>query len=195
MPSDAFDNLTAEDHVAINNCRGLRRAPVVLEDMRPVDSTSLEYSYRALDKISQFWAEPSHWKFKRSRSTFAAVHDSKPQNQKRKGRRPIKYQKKYIEFSIANDEMFHNVDEKRKLRKVNMMKRFDAKKLKLPTDLQIDRNSFEILKNAPNIPVYDVSEPISTDHIPDSTYDYDNPVDKEYCSNIPNVRSQFSFSF
>lgn len=47
----------------------MREDAVILEDLRPVDSNpQLEYSYRPLDKISQFWAGPSYWKLRRTRS-------------------------------------------------------------------------------------------------------------------------------
>ena len=61
-----FDDLNDDDQQAINRCRGLKRQPVVIEDMQPNESIQLEYSYRPLDHIGQFWAGPAHWKFRKT---------------------------------------------------------------------------------------------------------------------------------
>lgn len=68
MDQNDFDELNDDDQLAINRCRGLKRQPVMIEDMQPNDSIQLEYSYRALDHIGQFWAGPAHWKFRRANS-------------------------------------------------------------------------------------------------------------------------------
>lgn len=70
-----FDDLTQEDRVAISACKGLRRKATIIEDLRPADATKLEYSYRPLDNINQYWAGPSYWKFRKSRK-LTAEHGS-----------------------------------------------------------------------------------------------------------------------
>ncbi|XP_055903543.1 condensin complex subunit 2 [Eupeodes corollae] len=155
-----FEELTNEERGAINQCRGLRKAAVLIEDLRPVDASSkLEYSYRPLDKISQFWAGPSHWKFKkpRARSSVIDPHRFSQQpvgNKQNNARSRAKQrQSKHVNFGEFHDDLFVKLDEKFKSRKTNVQKKWDARKLKLPTDLQIDPNMFYKFRFAPGIPV------------------------------------------
>ncbi|XP_004533908.1 condensin complex subunit 2 [Ceratitis capitata] len=149
-----FEELTTEERSAINNCRGLRKAPVLLEDLRPVDASSkLEYSYRPLDKISQFWAGPSHWKFKRARprsSTHATLQGVNNQRATtRRGQALSKKRSKQLQFEKEFDDIFVKLD-KFKERKANFQKKWDQRKLKLPTDLQLDTEMFNKFKCAPS---------------------------------------------
>ncbi|XP_055390425.1 condensin complex subunit 2 [Condylostylus longicornis] len=190
---DQFNELTQEEQIAINKCKGLRRVPVVIEDMRPVDSTSnLEYSYRPLDKISQFWAGPSHWKFKKSRKTSFSMVQRLTQStevgskQKQRPRRVNRLQPKQVQFGETHDDLFQKLDSKKsKLKKANVQKKWDAKKLKLPTDLQIDEECFDVYEYGPAIQVSEIDNAISPD-LPLESYDYNNATDQQYCSNIQN---------
>lgn len=194
--SGDFDELTVEEQVAINNCKGLRRAPVLIEDMRPVDSSSstLEYSYRPMDKISQFWAGPSHWKFKKSRNKslslaqrFSANHtgDNRKQNLRGK-RKPLKFRTQPLEFLEIHDNLFQKLDEKSKMRKANIQKKWDAKRMKLPTDLQINKDIFDIYSYSLGTQVMEEVEAALSPDIPDGS-DYDNPNSEKFCDDIPNV--------
>uniref|UniRef100_A0A1A9WKC6 Condensin complex subunit 2 n=1 Tax=Glossina brevipalpis TaxID=37001 RepID=A0A1A9WKC6_9MUSC len=152
-----LDDLTIEERNAINNCRGLRKAPVIIEDLRPVDANSkLEYSYRALDKISQFWAGPSHWKFKRSRNRLTnegvsgrVLNHRAPRYRQALDRKKAK-QLKYGQFE---DDAFIALDQKFKNRKANIQKKWDSKKLKLPVDLQLNNNRFSYFTLAPGLTI------------------------------------------
>ncbi|XP_073824026.1 non-SMC condensin I complex subunit H isoform X2 [Musca autumnalis] len=161
------DDLTVEERTAINNCRGLRKEPVLIEDLRPVDASSkLEYSYRPLDKISQFWAGPSHWKFKRTRPTRLTLASQQQHissdgiagrlNQRAK-RNKIALEKKkskQLTFGEFHDELFIKLDDKYKSRKANIQKKWDQRKLKLPMDLQVDPMRFCYFKLAPGLTLY-----------------------------------------
>lgn len=192
---DDFNELTSDDRNAINACKGLRRVPTVIEDLRPADASKLEYSYRPLDNINQFWAGPSYWKFRKSRkmtmgkdSTVASVptHNAVAQAAKRKSNRnkiePIPLQKFYED---EDDTLFILISSKaaQRMKKSNLHKRWDPKKLKLPTDLHIDRNLFEFYEFCPGIPLQHTN-PNSTPQIQASGYNYDNADDREYCSNV-----------
>ncbi|XP_055849945.1 condensin complex subunit 2 [Episyrphus balteatus] len=155
-----FEELTNEERGAINQCRGLRKAAVLIEDLRPVDASSkLEYSYRPLDKISQFWAGPSHWKFKKARTRSSVIDphrfSQQPEGNKQQNARSRTKQRqsKHINFGEFHDDLFIKLDDKFKSRKANVQKKWDARKLKLPTDLQIDPNMFNQFRFAPGIPV------------------------------------------
>ncbi|XP_075149522.1 non-SMC condensin I complex subunit H isoform X2 [Haematobia irritans] len=164
---DLDDDLTTEERNAIKNCRGLRKAPVLIEDLRPVDANSqLEYSYRPLDKISQFWAGPSHWKFKRTRNRNTLTGQQQHltddgtagRNLNAKARRNKKAfekkQSKQLKFGEFHDDLFIKLDEKYKSRKANIQKKWDQRKLKLPMDLQVDPLRFSYYALAPGIPVH-----------------------------------------
>lgn len=194
-----FDDLTTEDQAAISACKGLRRVPQVIEDLRPADTSKLEYSYRPLDNINQFWAGPSYWKFRKSRkmtigrdasinsdaSKVAAAQAPKRKNPRNKIE-PIDISK-YIQED-TDDDIFMSVDSRQahRMKKVNSQKqkRWDPKKLKLPTDLRIDRNLFDQYEFCPGLPLKNV-DPGSTPSIETSGYNYDNADDREYCSNMP----------
>lgn len=201
----------------------------MIDDMRPLDSQSsnLEYSYRPMNKISQFWAGPSHWKFKRStrnhhslslqqqnhlnknsinsRLTVAdTIITTKTDQQRRQHQninnrqsKRLKFDKK-IRFGEIHDDLFLKINENvnRRLRKSNIQKKWDAKKLKLPTDFQIDSNIFDTYEFAPGIKYEKNRNNLYYDYDDDiqSGYNYDNPIDQEYCSNIRNVSNFFFFN-
>lgn len=162
-PED-FDALTADDHTAINQCRNLRRVTTIIEDMRPIDGSSihLEYSYRPLENISQYWAGPSHWKFKRSRGKSTGI--LRQMNEKAAvKKKPLKSRIEPIEFDINFTEtIFIPINSKAasKLKKANIYKKWDAKKLRLPTDLKLDRERFNKFTFAPGLMI-NSSEPIA----------------------------------
>lgn len=150
----------SEERTAINNCRGLRKAPVLIEDLRPVDASSkLEYSYRPLDKISQFWAGPSHWKFKRARTIRSSLavqqqHQNEAGQRTKRTKRALDRNKsKQLKFGEFHDELFIKMDDNFKSRKANIQKKWDQRKLKLPVDLQLDMNRFFLYSLAPGLPV------------------------------------------
>ncbi|KAI8120993.1 Condensin complex subunit 2 [Lucilia cuprina] len=163
---EELDDLTTEERTAINNCRGLRKAPILIEDLRPVDASSkLEYSYRPLDKISQFWAGPSHWKFKRARTVRSSLAVQQQQTEiggratnqrgtKRSKKALDKSKSKHLKFGEFHDELFIKYDDKFKSRKANIQKKWDQRKLKLPIDLQLDMDRFFYYSLAPGLPVH-----------------------------------------
>lgn len=203
---DDFNDLTSDDRNAIVACKGLRRVPTVIEDLRPADASKLEYSYRPLDNINQFWAGPSYWKFRKSRkmtmgkdATVASV-PTRTADQvaaKRKTNRnkiePIPLQ---MFDEDEEDSLFILISSKaaHRMKKTNLHKRWDPKKLKLPTDLHIDRCLFEYYEFCPGIPLK-YTDPNSTPQIQTSGYNYDNADDREYCSNVALVSSVHSFRF
>lgn len=200
---DNDDEFNEEDQLALQNCRGLKRKTVVIEDMRPVDSSSinLEYSYRALDNISQFWAGPSHWKFKRSKglslrfSTITGI----PGTDKATKNKPTTRKKKRFEEETVDDlisvqeELFMNYNPNKPVKNITHLKsmickKWDSKKLKLPTDHHLERNRFEMYVYARGLKVRDFDAAPEPDLEPtdDDGYDYDNPVDQNYCSRVMN---------
>lgn len=167
---DDFEGLTNDERGAINKCRGLRKPAVLIEDLRPVDSSSkLEYSYRPLDKISQFWAGPSHWKFKKGRTRNSVIDPNRLSQQTMGNKQQIarprtkQRQSKHVNFGEFHDDLFIKLDDKFKSRKANIQKKWDARKLKLPTDLQIDPNIFFEFRFAPGIPVEEDAPVLQTE--------------------------------
>lgn len=207
-----FDDLTQDDKAAITACKGLRRKATMIEDLRPSDTTKLEYSYRPLDNINQFWAGPSYWKFRKSRkpsimresiaSDGSSVAPTAHANKRKVNRKiePIKFTKLTAsvreEDADSDDDTFISVDSKlaQKFKKTNVFKRWDSKKLKLPTDLHIDRSLFNYYTYQPSYSI--VKEPIGTPAIEidadadadaddaDDAYDFDNADDGAYCTNV-----------
>ncbi|XP_055599381.1 condensin complex subunit 2 [Uranotaenia lowii] len=199
---DNDDDFNEDDQLALQNCRGLKRKTVVIEDMRPIDSSSanLEYSYRALDTISQFWAGPSHWKFKRSRNlrglslALSTVSGSDAKASKPKDK--ITKKKKRFEGDTLDDiisvgeEFFPPYSQTRPVKNITHLKslicrKWDAKKLKLPTDFHLERNRFDVNQFSRGLKVKDVDAAPEPD-VPADDYDYDNPVDPNYCSRVGN---------
>lgn len=205
-PMDDFvEQLTQEDLAAIQSCRGLQRQPVILEDMRPVDNKSscLEYSYRPLDLISQFWAGPSHWKYRRLRSSVkqsiiptegvqnasenGAVVVQQKQQQKKRTVRKKQHEMATLE-AVLNFETdaFIPRDRSRPLKGITLSKKtisikWNPKKLRLPTNLELDRSMFQEFTMAPGLQVTR-KEPDVEPEIAVDGYNYGNALDKEYCS-------------
>jgi len=185
---------TEEDHQAINACRGLRQTQITIDDMRPVDlySSKLEYSYRPLDRISQFWAGPSHWKFKKQRpSNVGVLKTCNVTNQPGKNfslRKKQLKKKTVVVFDDEDDEDIENdfisiYDTTLKLKKCITNRNWDAKKLKLPLDLKLPRNLLTELTLCPSYILRDVDDNASP-NINLTGYDYNNVSDQNYCSNI-----------
>ncbi|XP_037928118.1 uncharacterized protein LOC119662550 [Teleopsis dalmanni] len=55
-----YDAITLDEITAINRCGSLRRSAQIMEDLRPIDSSQLEYSYRELNNIQNCWIGPSN---------------------------------------------------------------------------------------------------------------------------------------
>ncbi|XP_017019320.1 condensin complex subunit 2 [Drosophila kikkawai] len=157
-----LDELTTEEQVVINNCRRLRKQAEFIEDLRPVDGTSkLEYSYRPMaEQISQFWAGPSHWKFKRTRqrsTLFQTNAQTDPQSvpasqrPKKSAQLAAKRRAKEVAYGKFTENLFQTLDASIKLRKVNFQKKWDARKLVLPTKFNIDPDYFFKYDSAPSI--------------------------------------------
>lgn len=204
-PDDDFvEQLSVDEVAAIQGCRGLKRQPVVLEDMRPVDNQSshLEYSYRPLELISQFWAGPSHWKYRRLRSsvkksllpeqgadgTATTAGDASAKVAQKKRASKKKQFEPHSVSAILNFETdaFVPRDSVKLQRNITYSKAFisrkwNTKKLKLPTNLELDHNMFNEFTTAPGIQMMS-NEPDAEPEIPADGYNYENVQDKEYCS-------------
>ncbi|KAH8418818.1 hypothetical protein KR222_008742 [Zaprionus bogoriensis] len=162
-----MEELTTEERTTLQRCRAFRKQPELIEDLRPVDGSSkLEYSYRPMDKISQFWAGPSHWKFKRTRgrTTFGASNtqdnvaaadgvSAAANRVRRAAQQAAKRRSKPLNFGECTENLFQILDEKTKPRKANFQKRWDARKLMLPTKFQFDPDYFYKYDYAPGIKV------------------------------------------
>lgn len=202
--NDDLDQMDAEDMQAICAVRSLRRNATQMDDMRPVDSTSntLEYSYRPLENISRFWAGPSYWKIHKARaSTIAGGTNDRTGTDNQSARivgrahavqrRQAEQRDKLEPFEFVPDEefddsMFMSVRsaDALKLRKINIYKRWDPKKLRLPTNLHLDRQRFDKYFYAPGLQVEWNKEPAHSVVSQTSAYNYDNADDREYCRNM-----------
>ncbi|XP_058836240.1 condensin complex subunit 2 [Topomyia yanbarensis] len=194
---DNDDEFNEEDQIALQNCRGLKRKTVIIEDMRPIDSSSanLEYSYRALDNISQFWAGPSHWKFKRSKDLRSlSMHMStlgKAKPKEKQTRKKKRFEMDTLDDMISiGEELFPAYSQSKPVKNIThqkslICKKWDSKKLKLPTDFHLERNRFDINVFAKGMKVKDFDTAPEPD-VPVDEYDYDNPVDQNYCSRVMN---------
>lgn len=146
-----FDELNDDEQRMVGACRGLRRKPIVLEDMRPTDlEFKSDYAYRPLDNIRKFWAGPSHWKYITPRNRVSGAVDGQQLAKKKKPKT------KPIQFSTLqyDPDVFFPLTDKRaeKIRRVNTSK-WDPKKLKLPTNYNLDPDMFFKFSLAPGIPV------------------------------------------
>ncbi|XP_035791930.1 condensin complex subunit 2-like [Anopheles albimanus] len=160
---DGNDDFAEDDEQALEQCKGLMRKTIQIEDMRPVDSScsQLEYSYRPIDHISQFWAGPAHWKFKRStmmraRNTMVASMGNETGStsgsiakERLTGRRRKRYEQDSLDdvFSVS-EQLFQTYNPGRPLKGINSLKssickKWESKKLKLPTDYKLDRDRFD----------------------------------------------------
>lgn len=192
FPDHFEDELTTEDRFAIQACRGLRRPPVLIENLAPVDASSstLEYSYRPLDNINQFWAGPSHWKFKKLSIAGQPVNRNSLENQgkakkKRVTKKTLKNKLQELTFDDEEDQLLLPLDAKNSVKHANY-KKWDPKKLKLPTNYKLERNCFDVFKYAQSLSV-NACDVEGTVDIPSSDYQYDNAVDRDYCPNNNDV--------
>lgn len=113
------------------------------KDLRPLDSLSksLEYSYRPMEEIDQYWAGPSHWKFRRT--LHGRTTDENQKNRKIPGRRK-KHQP--IDVTAPYDEsLFISINSRpaKKLNKRNTQKNWNEKRLKLPFNHNIATDYFD----------------------------------------------------
>lgn len=157
-----MDDMTVEEQEAINHCRGLKKKSVMIEDLRPINSKVLEYSYRPLESISRFWAGPSHWNFRNFRRTIAALQPNSTAggkenstlairtNAERAKNKTIRAKPKQLNFTQVSNSLFQKLDES-KLKKTNLSKKWDAKKLKLPTKYTYSLNLYDKYALAPNL--------------------------------------------
>lgn len=111
--------------------------------MRPLDSLSknLEYSYRPMDNIDQYWAGPSHWKLRRTlhRKTTDENETIRKTPARRKKHQPI-------DVTVPYDEsLFISINSRqaKKLNKRNTQKNWNAKKLRLPFNHNIAPDYFD----------------------------------------------------
>uniref|UniRef100_A0A1A9ZP38 Condensin complex subunit 2 n=1 Tax=Glossina pallidipes TaxID=7398 RepID=A0A1A9ZP38_GLOPL len=147
-----LDCLTREERAAINNYRSLRKSATIIEDLPPIDASDLEYSYRPLKEISHFWAGPMHWKFKRVRLA------SRPH------RNVHRKKAKQLAFDELNEKLFVPLDEMYKNRKLNVKKKWDHTKFKLPIDKQLTKDRFSNFTLAPGLALSENSSYKSTLH-------------------------------
>lgn len=155
-------DITVEEQEAINLCKGLKKKSVIIEDLRPINSKILEYSYRPLESINRYWAGPSHWNFRNFRKTLApnALPGSTGGkenrtlslriNAERAKNKSIRNKPKQLDFTQIDSDLFQKLDEN-KLKKINLSKKWDAKKLKLPTNFTYPSDFFDKYTLAPNL--------------------------------------------
>ncbi|XP_063700723.1 condensin complex subunit 2-like [Culicoides brevitarsis] len=195
---NAFSQLEEEDHEAIMRCRGLRRAPVIVEDMAPVDSTSgtLEYSYRPLENFTDFWAGPSHWKIRRqpsmARKSFTQASQAGSQvvasKRKRRKKKEVQLFTKEDLFNFDPGNVFVKRDPANPIKKITHTSTFirtkwNSKKLKLPTHMQFEDNMFDNFLSGPQFRPMNIKEEVEPE-LEVEKYDYNNEVDIEYCRDV-----------
>uniref|UniRef100_A0A182MED7 Condensin complex subunit 2 n=1 Tax=Anopheles culicifacies TaxID=139723 RepID=A0A182MED7_9DIPT len=194
---DGNDDFAEDDQMALEQCKGLQRKTVVIEDMRPLESLcpQLDYSYRPLDRISQFWAGPSHWKFKRtfrprttmfaSDATSTAATSSKERVQRKK-----RFELDTLDDVLSvNETLFQVYNPNRPNKgfthlKSAICKKWESKKLKLPTDYHLDPNRFDIYKYGRGKSVLDLCRVDVSNHAPSEEYNSDARDDQTSCNDI-----------
>ena len=204
MNENDFDDVEIDQQEALNRCRGLKRQPILIEDMQPETSAVLsDYSYRPLDQIGQFWAGPSHWKFRQSRRTNLASIGSRiscatsvSEVQAAQQRPKVSRKKKIIPKSKANleDALSFEDDEhlfarKKKSRSIQLTsqmisKRWESKKLKLPVDHHVPSDVFDLFVNSKAVQINSNPDRTFTGTDNGDGYNYDNEVDRNYCSRV-----------
>lgn len=207
MNEQDFDDVEEDQRMALNRCKGLKRLPILIEDMQPETSAVLsDYSYRPLDMIDQFWAGPSHWKFRHSRRThmnsiatrasqanFSGASEIQPAiNQRPKIVRKKKIIRR-LEITIEDVINFDDADnlftQKGKSKNTQitvqiMAKRWDAKKLKLPVDHRVPSDIFDTFVHASSIQIAPNPDVTFTGTDNGDNYNYDNELDRNYCSRV-----------
>ncbi|XP_052891538.1 condensin complex subunit 2 [Anopheles moucheti] len=197
---DGNDDFAEDDQLALEQCKGLRHKTVVIEDMKPLESfnAQLDYSYRPLDIISQFWAGPSHWKFKRTlrpRTTIApseTASTASTNSKERVGQRKKRFELDTLDDVLSvNETLFQDYNPNRPNKgfthlKSAICKKWESKKLKLPTDYHLDPNRFDVYKYARGIVILDLCEVDVSNHAPSEEYNCDARDDQISCSNDTN---------
>ncbi|GAB0087667.1 Condensin complex subunit 2 [Sergentomyia squamirostris] len=184
---DVGGDLDEDNRAAILACKGLRRKPDIIQDLRPTESnhSHLEYSYRPMDKINQYWAGPSHWKFKKASKLSFLPRESAGTAARRSRRPKTSALARADTLAATTDDIYFPFADV-KLRQKSSRKKWDQKeKLKLPTDFQFDRNMFTTYKNAPGLVVQEAPSDVAQGALPIADdYNYDNLADRSYCSNV-----------
>lgn len=213
MNDQDFDDVEEDQREALNRCRGLKRQPILIEDMQPETSAALsDYSYRPIDTIDQFWAGPSHWKFRCSRRTHlsgsigsrssyqgtAASTSCISEVQAVQQRPKTVRKKKIVRRADVSLEEALNADDsdtlfvqkgKSKSTQITvqiMTKRWDSKKLKLPMDHHVSSDIFDSFSHANALAINTNPDATFTgaDNDDDNAYNYDNELDRNYCSRM-----------
>ncbi|EDW25591.1 GL26339 [Drosophila persimilis] len=150
IQSNDLQDLTAEEQTRLSKTAG------VIDDLRPVDGvTSLDYSYRPMDRISQFWAGPAHWKIRRTRplTTLAETNGPMAAKPKKTAAATSKRRMKNLHYGKFNKELFQPLNaNKKKPRKVNE-KKWDARKVVRPTKFSFEADYSLKYDSAPGIKV------------------------------------------
>lgn len=146
-----------EDEIAIKACSALRFSQNRLSDLRPVgNDIPLEYSYRPMEGISQFWAGPSHWKFRRNpniRRPLIQGQQKTNTTQKKTTKSTKKMPLDFLSFDKNEDKDFLSINsaQAKKVKKLACYNEPNPKKFKLPNDLKINSDVFEYFCYAPGI--------------------------------------------
>lgn len=206
MNDNDFEDIGENEMIVLERCKGLKRQPVVIEDMQPETAVHLEYSYRPLDMIDQFWAGPSHWKFRQSRRTHATsigtrysqenpsalssnvLAAQKPKVTKKK-KKVIKKTSLSCEdiINLEDIDVITQITKKTKgnqLMPQTLAKKWDSKKLKLPTDHRIPNDTFDCFRHATSIHIATNPDATFTNDDESPNYDYDNENDRNYCVDV-----------
>lgn len=211
MDQGDFEDLNEMDRIAVDRCKGLRRQPVVIEDMQPETCANLEYSYRPLDMIDQFWAGPSHWKFRQSRRTGVSVGIRPTMNgpntsevgaaaQRPRTVRKRKIVKKMeitMEDVCNDDEVASNVVvtitprvKGYQLTNQTIAKKWDSKKLKLPNDHKVALDICDKFSFAASLHINSNPDVTFTGNDSEgASYDYNNGNDRDYCNRVDDIPS------
>lgn len=208
MDDHDFIDVEEEQRIALNRCKGLKRQPILIEDMQPETSAVVsDYSYRPLDMIDQFWAGPSHWKFRQSRRTNLALRASQASINNVSevqviGQKPKAIRKKKIirrsevslEDALNADDFDTLFAQKGKSKNTQitvqvMAKRWDNKKLKLPNDHRIASDIFDMFAHTKTIHIATNPDATFTGTDNGDNYNYDNEDDRNYCSRVADIQS------
>ncbi|XP_037710704.1 condensin complex subunit 2-like [Drosophila subpulchrella] len=149
-----LDELTTEEQMVLKSCSRLQKPTEFLKDLRPVDGNSkLEYCYRPMEKISQFWAGPSHWKFKRTSTVPQDNQAVRRERPKMSSNQNVNRRAKAVAYDNVTEGSFEQQDSSdftKKQRRVNF-KKWDHRKLMLPTHFNLDPDLFFKYDSAPSI--------------------------------------------
>lgn len=152
--ADEGHELDADDRQALEHCRSLQCSVHSVQILPPTGPHNLEYSYQPLDRIRQFWAGPSYWKYLPSR---ARLNDTSKRGTKRKRgaafARPIFVQQSRSAATAKNadENVFLSLNSAANVRytKSNVYRKFDTAKMKLPKDFGLGRDIFDTYEYAP----------------------------------------------